>query len=222
MVTRCSGCSKYPGAADGAAADRSRPTSSTSFGGPAALSMGVRLSRTALALMAGVVGYLVTILLHLAPSFAKAFDNWMISLLLWMTRGRRSAGRLLHQAEGPDRCRRTLQFAGNKRYGDVNWAGIIAFSSGTGRRLVGAGRTRSRALQGPISGLLGGADFSCCRDRRSGVVCIWLLAGEPRPPPRWPQPERRKIRARIPFEKLRAQGFSAYSRGFTTNGRLVE
>jgi purine-cytosine permease-like protein len=34
----------------------------------AALSMGVRLSRTALALMAGVVGYVVTIYFIFAPS----------------------------------------------------------------------------------------------------------------------------------------------------------
>ena len=38
-----------------------------------------------MALIAGVVGYLVTIHFVLQPSFAKAFDNWMISLLLWMS-----------------------------------------------------------------------------------------------------------------------------------------
>src|SRR6266702_1853945 len=51
----------------------------------AVLSMGVKLSRFALAIIAGVVGYLVTIYFIFAPSFAKAFDNWMISLLLWMS-----------------------------------------------------------------------------------------------------------------------------------------
>src|SRR3989454_829828 len=51
----------------------------------AALSMGLRLSRTAMALIAGVVGYLVTIYFVFQPSFAKAFVNWMISLLLWMS-----------------------------------------------------------------------------------------------------------------------------------------
>ena len=38
-----------------------------------------------MALIAGVVGYLVTIYFLFQPSFAKAFDNWMISLLLWMS-----------------------------------------------------------------------------------------------------------------------------------------
>src|SRR5262252_9779929 len=51
----------------------------------AALSMGLRLSRTAMALIAGVVGYVVTVYFVFQPSFAKAFDNWMISLLLWMS-----------------------------------------------------------------------------------------------------------------------------------------
>src|SRR5205823_6580761 len=51
----------------------------------AALSMGLRLSRTAVALIAGVVGYVVTVYFVFQPSFAKAFDNWMISLLLWMS-----------------------------------------------------------------------------------------------------------------------------------------
>jgi purine-cytosine permease-like protein len=51
----------------------------------AALSMGLRLSRTALALIVGIAGYLVTVYFIFAPSFAKAFDNWMISLLLWMS-----------------------------------------------------------------------------------------------------------------------------------------
>src|SRR6202022_1142983 len=51
----------------------------------AALSTGIRASRAALALIVGIVGYLVTVYFIFAPSFAKAFDNWMISLLLWMS-----------------------------------------------------------------------------------------------------------------------------------------
>jgi purine-cytosine permease-like protein len=51
----------------------------------AALSMGLQVSRTALAWIVGIVGYLVTIYFVFAPSFAKAFDNWMIGLLLWMS-----------------------------------------------------------------------------------------------------------------------------------------
>jgi NCS1 nucleoside transporter family len=126
----------------------------------AALSMGVRLSRTALALIAGIVGYLVTIYFIFAPSFAKAFDNWMISLLLWMSPWagvvmadffikRKSQINVPELYASPE----------TSAYGDINWAGIIAFLAG----LVAGWSVEDGlvpALQGPISGLLGGADFS--------------------------------------------------------------
>ena len=127
----------------------------------AALSMGVRLSRTALALIAGIVGYLVTIYFIFAPSFAKAFDNWMISLLLWMSPW---AGVIL--ADFFIKRRSEIDVAELYRapetsaYGDVNWGGIIAFLAG----LIAGWSVEDGlvpALQGPIStGLLGGVDLS--------------------------------------------------------------
>jgi purine-cytosine permease-like protein len=97
----------------------------------AALSMGVRLSRTALALIAGIVGYAVTIYFVFEPSFAKAFDNWMISLLLWMSPW---AGVVMadyfikrrSRIDVPELYREPHESA----YGDINWAGIIAFVVG--------------------------------------------------------------------------------------------
>jgi NCS1 nucleoside transporter family len=127
----------------------------------AALSMGLRLSRTALALIVGVAGYLVTIYFLSAPSFAKAFDNWMISLLMWMIpwagvvmadffikrRGRIDVAELYRSPE-------------TSIYGDINWSGMIAFVVG----LIATWSVQDGlvpALQGPISlGLLGGADLS--------------------------------------------------------------
>jgi purine-cytosine permease-like protein len=127
----------------------------------AALSMGVGLSRTAMALIAGVVGYLVTIYFVFQPSFAKAFDNWMISLLLWMSpwagvvladffikrRGRIDVDEMYKE---PDRS----------TYGDVNWGGIAAFVVG----LIAGWTVEDGlvpALQGPVATkLLGGADLS--------------------------------------------------------------
>jgi len=127
----------------------------------AALSMGVRLSRTALALIAGIVGYLVTIYFIFAPSFAKAFDNWMISLLLWMSPW---AGVVL--ADFFIKRRSEIDVAELYRapetsaYGDINWGGIIAFLAG----LIAGWSVEDGlvpALQGPIStGLLGGVDLS--------------------------------------------------------------
>src|SRR5712691_12461320 len=127
----------------------------------AALSMGIRLSRTAIALIAGIVGYLVTLYFIFAPSFAKAFDNWMISLLLWMSpwagvimadffirrKGRIDVAELYREPE-------------RSAYGDVNWGGVLGFLSG----LIAGWTVEDGlvpALQGPIStGLLGGADLS--------------------------------------------------------------
>ena len=127
----------------------------------AALSTGVRLSRTALALIAGIVGYLVTIYFIFAPSFAKAFDNWMISLLLWMSPW---AGVVL--ADFFIKRRSEIDVAELYRapetsaYGDINWGGIIAFLAG----LIAGWSVEDGlvpALQGPIStGLLGGVDLS--------------------------------------------------------------
>jgi len=126
----------------------------------AALSMGVRLSRTALALVVGVIGYLVTIYFVFAPSFAKAFDNWMISLLLWMSpwAGIILADFFIKRKSKIDVAE--LYAAPEKStYGDINWGAIIAFLVG-----LAAGWSLEDglvpALQGPLSGFLNGADLS--------------------------------------------------------------
>jgi NCS1 nucleoside transporter family len=126
----------------------------------AALSMGVRLSRTALALIVGIVGYLVTIYFVFAPSFAKAFDNWMISLLLWMSPW---AGVILAdffiKRKSEINVAELYAAPESSAYGDINWGGIISFLAG----LVAGWSVQDGlvpALQGPISGLLNGADLS--------------------------------------------------------------
>ena len=126
----------------------------------AALSMGVHLSRTALALIVGIAGYLVTIYFIFAPSFAKAFDNWMISLLLWMSPW---AGVVMAdffiKRQGQIDIAELYRSPETSAYGDINWGGIIAFLAG-----LAAGWSFQDglvpALQGPLSGLLGGADLS--------------------------------------------------------------
>jgi NCS1 nucleoside transporter family len=127
----------------------------------AALSMGVRLSRTALALIVGVASYLVTIYFVFEPSFAKAFDNWMISLLLWMSPW---AGVVMADffvlRRGEIQVAELYKTPGASAYGDINWAGIAAFLAG----LIAGWSLEDGlvpALQGLISiNLLGGADLS--------------------------------------------------------------
>jgi NCS1 nucleoside transporter family len=127
----------------------------------AALSMGLRFSRIAIALIAGIVGYLVTIYFVFQPSFAKAFDNWMISLLLWMSP---FAGVILAdffiRRKGRIDVAELYREPTQSAYGDVNWSGIGAFLIG----LVAGWSVEDGlvpALQGPVSiKLLGGADLS--------------------------------------------------------------
>jgi len=127
----------------------------------AAVSAGVKLSRTALAAVVGIAGYAVTVYFIFAPSFAKAFDNWMISLLLWMSP---FAGVVLAdffiKRKGRIDVAELYASPETSAYGDINWSGIIAFFVG----LIAAWTVEDGlvpALQGPIStGLLGGADLS--------------------------------------------------------------
>ncbi|HEY8337122.1 MAG TPA: cytosine permease [Tardiphaga sp.] len=127
----------------------------------AALSMGMKLSRTALALIVGIAGYLVTIYFIFAPSFAKAFDNWLISLLMWMSP---YAGVIMAdffiKRKGVIDVAELYKSPDTSAYGDINWNGMIAFVTG----LVCGWLFQDGlvpALQGPISiNLLGGADLS--------------------------------------------------------------
>jgi NCS1 nucleoside transporter family len=129
--------------------------------GLAALSAGLNFSRVALASIVGAAGYAVTLYFIFAPSFAKAFDNWMISLLLWMSPW---AGVVLAdfylKRKGQIDIAELYRSPETSAYGDINWSGIIAFLAGliagwsVEDGLVGA-------LQGPLStGLLAGADLS--------------------------------------------------------------
>jgi len=127
----------------------------------AALSMGVRFSRTAIALIVGIASYLVAIYFVFEPLFAKAFDNWMIGLLLWMSP---FAGVVMAdffiKRRGHVDVAQLYRAPDASVYGDINWAGITAFLGG----LIAGWSVQDGlvpVLQGPIStGFLAGADLS--------------------------------------------------------------
>jgi purine-cytosine permease-like protein len=127
----------------------------------AALSMDIRVSRTRLATIVGIGGYIVTLYFIFAPSFAKAFDNWMIGLLLWMSPW---AGVVLAdfyiKRRGEIDIAELYSAPAASAYGDINWSGMVSFLVG----LVAGWSVEDglvAAFQGPISiGLLGGADLS--------------------------------------------------------------
>jgi NCS1 nucleoside transporter family len=144
----------------------------------AALSMGVRIPRVVLGIIAGIVGYVVTIYFIASPSFASAFDNWMAGLVLWMSAwgGVILADFYLVRKRNID-VDELYAEPSQSRYGDVNWGAMIAFAAG----LVAGWSVEDGlvpALQGPISiHLLKGADLSWL----VGLVVaglVYLLAGQ--------------------------------------------
>ena len=139
---------EHPGAADGAARARSPPTSSTSTRRRWPRSArACALSRTALAADRRHRRLRGHDLFRLPPSFAKAFDNWMIGLLLWMSpwagvvladfyikrKGQIDVAELYRE---PERERLRRHQLGRRS---------SPSSAGLRRRLVGRGRPRPRA-----------------------------------------------------------------------------
>lgn len=127
----------------------------------AAMSAGIKLSRRTLGVLAGVIGYGVTIYFVSSPNFADNFDNWMSSLVLWMSAW---AGVVLadyylvrrQQIAVPELYAKPK----SSIYGDVNWVGIAAFLLG-----LAAGWLFEYGLVPPLQGyisthLLHGADLS--------------------------------------------------------------
>ncbi len=127
----------------------------------AAASAGIRASRRTLGVVAGIVGYVVTLYFLGHQQFASDFDSWMVGLILWMSpwAGVVLADFYLLRKQNilvpelyaePDRS----------GYDDVNWIGIGAFVAG----LV-AGWLFEFGLVTPLQGLisknlLSGADLS--------------------------------------------------------------
>src|SRR5215472_12647588 len=127
----------------------------------AAVSAGIKLSRRTLGVLAGIVGYGVTLYFVHAPNFATNFDNWMSGLVLWMSPW---AGVVLADFYLVRRQQIAVdQLYADPRtsiYGDVNWVGIGAFVIG----LVG-GWLFEFGLVGPLQGyiskhVLSGGDLS--------------------------------------------------------------
>ncbi|WP_101788346.1 purine-cytosine permease family protein [Nonomuraea indica] len=125
----------------------------------AALSVGIRIARWKLTLIAGVVASVVLAVFVQADSFAQAFDHWMVSILVWISpwasivlvdffvlrRGRVHLPSLYDDGASP--------------YGPVNRRALVALGAG----LVAAWSWQFGmvpATQGPIARALNGTDFS--------------------------------------------------------------
>ncbi len=95
------------------------------------ISGGIKLSRRTLGLIAGVVGYAVTIYFLRAESFANTFDSWMAGLVLWMSpwAGVVLADFYLIRKKNID-VPQLYADPERSAYGDINWIGIWAFIIG--------------------------------------------------------------------------------------------
>jgi NCS1 nucleoside transporter family len=126
----------------------------------AALSVGLRVARWKVTAVAAVVGSGVLIAFIQSDSFAHSFDNWIASIIVWISPW---AGITL--VEYFVLRRQKVDVPGlyeppaTSPYGDVNWAAIVALVLG----LIAGWSWQYglvSALQGPLAKGLGNTDFS--------------------------------------------------------------
>ncbi|WP_226900010.1 purine-cytosine permease family protein [Nonomuraea phyllanthi] len=125
----------------------------------AALSVGIRAARWKVTLVAGAVAAVVLAVFVQADSFAHAFDQWMVSILVWISpwasivlvdflvlrRSRLDVATLYRDDASP--------------HGPVSWRAMVSLGAG----LVAAWSWQYGtvpATQGPIARALDGTDFS--------------------------------------------------------------
>jgi NCS1 family nucleobase:cation symporter-1 len=126
----------------------------------AALSLGLKVRRWVLTVIAGIVGSVVLVAFIERGSFAQTFDQWMVSIIVWVSPWagitlveyyllRRGKVDIAPLYDPPNRS----------IYGDVNWPAIISLVLG-----LAAGWAWEYGLvgpmQGPIAKALGNTDFS--------------------------------------------------------------
>jgi nucleobase:cation symporter-1, NCS1 family len=142
----------------------------------AALTVGIRVARWKLTLVAGVVASAVLVVFVRADSFAHAFDQWMSSILVWISPW---AAIVLVDFIGLRRGRVDTAglYASGERspYGSVRPAALWALGTG----LVAGWSWQYGlvpAMQGPIALALGGTDFSWLSGSAVAGGVYWLLA----------------------------------------------
>jgi NCS1 nucleoside transporter family len=126
----------------------------------AALSIGVNAARWKVAAVAGVVGSGVLVAFIQQESFATSFDNWMVSIIVWVSPWagitlveyfvlRRGVVNVEAFYDPPERS----------IYGDVNWSAIISLLVGLVAGWAWEFGLVSQ-MQGPIAKAVSDTDFS--------------------------------------------------------------
>jgi nucleobase:cation symporter-1, NCS1 family len=143
----------------------------------AALSIGLRTARWKVTAAAAVVGSGVLIAFIQSDSFAHSFDNWIVSIIVWISPW---AGITLVEyfvlRRGKVDVPALYEPRDRSPYGDINWPAIVALVLGLAAGwaweygLVGP-------LQGPIAKALGNTDFSWAAGMLVAGGLYWALAG---------------------------------------------
>jgi nucleobase:cation symporter-1, NCS1 family len=141
------------------------------------LSLGLKVARPVVAAVAGAIGAVVLIAFVESSSFAHSFDNWMVSIVVWISPWagitlieyfvvRRGVIDVPALYDPPERS----------KYGDVNVAALIALALG----LV-AGWAWEYGLvdfmQGPLAKATGNTDLSWAAGILVGGGIYYLLGG---------------------------------------------
>lgn len=123
----------------------------------AALSIGIRVSRWKVTLVAGLIATAVLAVFVQADSFAQAFDHWMVSILVWISPW---ASIVLVDFFVVHRGRIEVSaLYDDSRYGAVSWRGLVSLGLG----LVAGWAWQFGlvpAMQGPVATALNNTDFS--------------------------------------------------------------
>jgi nucleobase:cation symporter-1, NCS1 family len=141
------------------------------------LSLGLKVARPLVAAIAGVIGTIVLVAFVESASFAHSFDNWMVSIVVWISPWagitiveyfivRRQVIDVPGLYEPPERS----------PYGDINFAAIVALALG----LV-AGWAWEFGLvdfmQGPLAKATNNTDLSWLAGMLVGGVVYYVLGG---------------------------------------------
>ncbi|MFG1817639.1 purine-cytosine permease family protein [Kribbella sp. NPDC049174] len=124
----------------------------------AALSIGLRVSRWKVTLVAGLIASAVLAVFVRADSFAHAFDHWMVSILVWISPWA-SVVLVDFFVLRKGRIDVSALYADDSPYGGVNARGLVSLGLG----LVAAWAWQFGlvpAMQGPLATSLNNTDFS--------------------------------------------------------------
>jgi len=137
----------------------------------AALSIGVRMTRWKVTLLAGVVASVVLAVFVQADSFAHAFDNWLVSILVWI-----SPWAAIMLVDYVVLRRGALDVTSLYREDSARWnhAGLVSLAVG-----IVAGWSWQYglvpAMQGPIATSFGNTDFSWLSGSLVAGGLYWVL-----------------------------------------------